>query len=85
MLEFKINDIVLSALLSVVDEVLKAATTPVKNVGKVYSLYPSPLFNVEVCQQTSMTPYCLSGMFTNTSTLIWGRGGLINTFCVPVD
>ena len=41
------------------------ATTLVKNVGKVYSLYPSPLFNVEVCQETSITRYCLSGMFTN--------------------
>ena len=60
------------------------ATTLVKNVGKVYSLYPSPLFNVEVCQETSITRYCLSGMFTNTSTLIWGRGGLINTLCVPI-
>ena len=26
-------------------------TTPVKNVWKVYSLYPSPLFNVEVCPE----------------------------------
>ena len=64
------------------------ATTLVKNVGKVYSFslpYPSPLFNVEVYQETSVTPYCLSRMFPNTSTLIWGRGGLINTFCVPID
>ena len=60
------------------------ATTLVKNVGKVYSLYPSPLFNVKVCQETSITRYCLSGMFTNTSTLIWGRVGLINTLCVPI-
>ena len=53
-----------------------------KMLGRfLISLYPSPLFNVEVYQETSITPYCLSRMFTNTSTLIWGRGAHKHSVC----